>query len=527
MPPDRLAALLTGYDPPLAAELVHGFRHGFSLGGIDVSPGDAGINLPSCSMAPQAIDAYVASEKKAGRIAGPFCPPPSWIIRFSPIGLIPKKTPGSFRVIHHLSFPAGDSVNDAIPRDQTYVQYGSVDEALRIIGSFPDPYLAKTDIQSAFRIVPVRPADSAALGFRWRGRAYADLRLPMGCASSSRIFQSISDALVWIAQNKFGAGPIVSVLDDFLFIGGSQQECARSLDGFLAMCRDLAIPICEDKTVQPCQSLTFLGVILDVQRGELRLPADKLEQARASVAKLLSRRKAALRLVRECAGLLSFACVAVPLGRPFLRRIFDLCRGVSRPHHRVTITRESRLDMRAWLLFLEQFPGRSILSHRRWLLDPGLILETDASSSVGLGAICGDDWLLGTWPASLRGASICVLELVAVAVAVHVWRERFAHRCVLVRSDNSAVVACISSQSSRSPDMMPWLRFLFLTTVSHNILVRAVHTPGVVNEAADALSRGLIQVFKSLRPSAAAAPTPWDWPDCGTLLQFASSSGQR
>ena len=62
MPPDRLAALLTGYDPPLAAELVHGFRHGFSLGGIDVSPGDAGINLPSCSMAPQAIDAYVASE---------------------------------------------------------------------------------------------------------------------------------------------------------------------------------------------------------------------------------------------------------------------------------------------------------------------------------------------------------------------------------------------------------------------------------------------------------------------------------
>ena len=69
---------------------------------------------------------------------------------------------------------------------------------------------------------------------------------------------------------------------------------------------------------------------------------------------------------------------------------------------------------------------------------------------------------------------------------------------------------------------MPWLRFLFLTTVSHNILVRAVHTPGIANAAADALSRGLVQVFKELRPSAAATPTSWDWPACGTLSPFTS-----
>ena len=500
-----------------------GFRHGFALGSTHVSPGDAGTNLPSCSLAPQVIDAYLETETRAGRIGGPFHPTPSWITRFSPIGLIPKQSPGSFRVIHHLSFPAGDSVNDTIPRDLTYVQYGSIDEALSLISSFPQPYLAKTDIKSAFRMVPVRPADTAALGFRWRGRAYVDFRLPMGCASSSRIFQSVSDALVWVAQNKFGAGPIVSVLDDFLFVSGSKQECASSLAGFQAMCHNLCIPLRSDKTVAPCRSLTFLGVILDVERNELRLPADKLERARSSIAQLISRRKAPLRLIRECAGLLSFACVAVPLGRPFLRRLFDLSRGVSRPHHRVTITRESRLDMRAWLLFLDRFPGRATMNHRRWLLEPGLVLETDASSSIGLGAVCGDDWMLGTWPAALKESPICVLELVAVAVAVHVWREKFTRRCVLVRSDNSAVVACISSQSSRSPEMMAWLRFLFLTAVTHDILVRAVHTPGVVNDAADALSRGLVQVFRNLRPSAADTSTAWDWPVCGTLQRFNGS----
>ena len=189
----------------------------------------------------------------------------------------------SFTILHLcLSFPVGASLNDSIPRERTYVQYGSVEEDLRIIETFPSPYLAKTDIASAFRVVPVRPADATSLGFRWRGRAYVDLCLPMGCASSCQIFQSVSDALVWIAQDKFGAGPIVSVLDDFLFVGGSKEECLRSLTGFQAMCLELNIPLRRDKTVLPCRSLTFLGVVLDIEsragtrsgdrRGQLRRP---------------------------------------------------------------------------------------------------------------------------------------------------------------------------------------------------------------------------------------------------------------
>ena len=93
----------------------------------------------------------------------------------------------------------------------------------------------------------------------------------------------------------------------------------------------------------------------------------------------------------------------------------------------------------------------------------------------------------------------------------------FTHRCVLVRSDNSGVVAAINSQSSRSPAAMRWLRHLFLTAMRHNILVRARHVPGVRNAAPDALSRGFSQAFRALRPMADAEPTPWDWADFSTL----------
>ena len=97
------------------------------------------------------------------------------------------------------------------------MEYESIDQVVQIISQFASPFLAKTDIASAFRMIPIHPTDCPLLGFRWRWASYVDLALPMGCASSSQIFQNVSDALVWMAQTHFNAGPIVSVLDDFHF----------------------------------------------------------------------------------------------------------------------------------------------------------------------------------------------------------------------------------------------------------------------------------------------------------------------
>ena len=61
--------------------------------------------------APERSDKLI-QEVKAGRIAGPFDTPPFNIFCASPLGVVPKKIPGEFRLIHHLSFPRGVSVND-------------------------------------------------------------------------------------------------------------------------------------------------------------------------------------------------------------------------------------------------------------------------------------------------------------------------------------------------------------------------------------------------------------------------------
>ena len=62
---------------------------------------------------PEAVDAKLQKELEVHRLAGPFQSPPLSPFLISPLGLVPKKVQGEFRLIHHLSFPTGFSVNDA------------------------------------------------------------------------------------------------------------------------------------------------------------------------------------------------------------------------------------------------------------------------------------------------------------------------------------------------------------------------------------------------------------------------------
>jgi len=98
------------------------------------------------------------------RFAGPFVS----VFRVSPLGIVPKKTPGDFRMIHHLSYPKGKSVNDGLSPEHSSVQYANIDQAIkRIKQSGVGSYLAKSDIKSAFRVWPINPQDYHLLGMKW------------------------------------------------------------------------------------------------------------------------------------------------------------------------------------------------------------------------------------------------------------------------------------------------------------------------------------------------------------------------
>ena len=109
------------------------------------------------------------------------------------MGIREKKTPGEYRVIHNLSYPYDEtSVNAAIPREHATVQYATISDAIKHINHHGRAcFLAKTDIKSAFRLLPIHPDDRHLLGLKWDGLYYFDNCLPMGCASSCKLFEYI------------------------------------------------------------------------------------------------------------------------------------------------------------------------------------------------------------------------------------------------------------------------------------------------------------------------------------------------
>ena len=65
------------------------------------------------------------------------------------------------------------------------VSYCSYDDAIdAVLRLGKGALMCKTDIESAFRIIPVHPSDHKLLGYKWQSRYYFDSCLPFGCRSS-------------------------------------------------------------------------------------------------------------------------------------------------------------------------------------------------------------------------------------------------------------------------------------------------------------------------------------------------------
>lgn len=506
-----LCQVLQGYDTCKSAYLVNGFRYGFQIGCLSIPAQACRLvtNLRSAFTFPQVIDAKIKKELSLNRILGPYSVLPDVPrFRISPLGVVEKKTPGEYRVIHHLSYPEGTSVNDFIPHEFSTVRYATVQDAIAFIKKSPTIiFLGKVDIESAFRIIPVSPLDRPLLGFQWQGLFYMDAVLPMGCSSSCSIFEAFSSALEWVAKQKLGISGMVHVVDDFLILSESYDKCAADMEVFVELCDRLGVPLAHGKTQGPSTTLPFLGIILDTVNLEARLPQDKLDKCRSLVCEFLLKQKVTLRHLQSLIGLLNHACSVVVYGRGFLRRLIDLTIGVTKPHHHIRLTQQVKLDLRVWQEFLNSFNGRAFFLDEDFLNGNCLELYTDASGSIGYGAVYGKEWFYGTWPLSWHSRNISALELFPIVAAVEVWGSEWANKSVCFRTDNEALVPVINKQTSREPHIMALIRRLVFTCLSFNINFMARHVPGRINILADKLSRGQVDEFRTLAPGANIMPT--------------------
>ena len=74
-----------------------------------------------------------------------------------------------------------------------------------------------------------------------------------------------------------GVDRVGHYLDDFVLVGPlGSRDCSRFLQVALRVCRDSGFPVAEEKTVGPTTLIPLLGMVLDSEWVELRLPPGKL-----------------------------------------------------------------------------------------------------------------------------------------------------------------------------------------------------------------------------------------------------------
>ena len=220
--------------------------------------------MKSASEHPEPIDRYIREEVAARRIIGPLALAEelNCKIQISRFGVIPKPHhPGKWSLITDLSSPAGNSVNDGVGSHLCSLSYASVDDAVdRIRRLGRGTALAKFDIASAYRMVPVHPVDRLLLGMVWREDLYVDGALPFGLRSAPKLFTAVADGLLWI-MGRHGIRDALHYLDDFLLLGPGDQ-CTVALH---SLCKVLGVPIADHKVESPSTVLPFLGILIDTE----------------------------------------------------------------------------------------------------------------------------------------------------------------------------------------------------------------------------------------------------------------------
>ena len=437
------------------------------------------------------MEDYLKSELEANRILGPFpAKALPCLTHISPIGIIPKRhQENKWRLIVDMSSPNGASINDGISPSLTSLSYTHIQDVIKqIMDIGPGALLAKIDIKSAYRIIPVHPSDRPLLGMSFQQQVYIDASLPFGLRSAPKIFNSLADALLWILL-QHGVTHLLHYLDDYITMGqAGTAQCQANCDIIHGICELLGVPLAEDKCEGPHTLLEYLGFLLDTTNMRVSLPREKLNRLTGLIRSWSNRRACSKHELESLIGQLQHASAVVKPGRSFLRRMIILAKSRQLPSHPIRINQGFRSDLAWWNLFLQRWNGISLMS-AIGRDSPEFTVTSDAAGSWGCGAYSENHWFQLKWTPMAATHSIAFLELVPIIISGLVWGKYWRGSHVLCRCDNFATVEIIQSRYSRDDNLMHLLRCLFFAEAAFNFSYIPRHLPGRLNEVADALSR--------------------------------------
>lgn len=345
------------------------------------------------------------------------------------------------------------------------------------------------DLEDAYFQVPIWNRHWRFLRFVFDCREYEFQVLPFGISLAPRTFTRCMEAALAPLRQK--GIRILNYLDDWLLCADTEARCREHLLILLDHIQHLGLRLNLKKSrLEPSQKTQFLGLVVDSQAGLLSLSEGRHQSLRSELSRFKLGARVTWKQCLRLLGLMASAVQVVPLAllhmRPVQRCI--LSQGLS-PRSRsdtpVLVTRRLRKALCWWedSRNLTKGSGLGPVTHRQ-------LVTTDASQT-GWGAVCRGRGVSGCWSGAHISYNINMLELLAIHLALREFLPHLLGQHVLVKTDSVTAAAYINRQGGlRSSRLCKLARSLWLWAHTRVLSLRAVHVPGVENQAADLLSRG-------------------------------------
>lgn len=464
--------------------LLEGITNGFRI--TDGTSGVKQSTPPSNHRSAEQHRHQVEKELRSQIAAGHYVMAASQPAIISPIAAVPKRDSTAIRLIHDGSRPVGEAMNDFATLHS--VKYESIDNAVKLAQQ--NYFMAKVDLKSAYRYVPIHPDDYRASGLRWKfdgDSDYTDLfdsRLPFGSRLGPSIFHRLSTAVKRFMARR-GYNCCVVYLDDFLIVCETKEMCNEALHVLIRLLRSLGFGISWPKVIGPTQSLVFLGILIDTTQCTLGLDAGKLGELKSKLQAFRGRKRATKRQLQSLAGLLNWACQAIR-GGFFLRRILDAQHKLKHSKHKVYLSADFHLDVDWWWTYLHAFNGVTFYQRH-----PEHILHVDACPEAA-GMFYAGDWQYTVWHQDWPLADklhINYKEVLAAVCAARLWAPWWQDGSVFVYTDSTVAKAILNKGRSHCKLVNSALRELFWLSEHYGFTFRALHIPGSINHIPDCISR--------------------------------------
>ncbi|KAK3096515.1 hypothetical protein FSP39_000934 [Pinctada imbricata] len=281
------------------------------------------------------------------------------------------------------------------------------------------------------------------------------------------------------------------------------------METFLSVFQKMNIPLSAKKTVGPTKEIEYLGIILDTEKMEARLPEDKRLRISSIIDSFSHRLSCTKRDLLSLLGHLNFACRVIVPGRSFVSHLIALSTRAEKLHHHIHLNIECRADLAMWAKFLKNWNGISFFLDDDITSAADIELFTDATPS-SFGGFYGNHWFQGNFAEEIYSEqmSMAFCELYPIVMSCVLWGKFWKRKRILFFCDNLSTVDIIRKGRSKVQSIMKLMRTLTFHSAYYSFVIHAQHIPGVKNSIADALSRYQMTRFRQLAPRADANPTP-------------------